>query len=128
MSRSNNGPQVVGILNAVEENQQLGSRKDTVEFGIALCGSVSYYALVCGAVGSAIKRLARLEAHRYGTLASEIDDFLETRPTGAASDQNSIERTSRAQRFTYRMNAGQKAAGLPQLRCAWWFALRKLPV
>jgi hypothetical protein len=43
----------------------LGSGQHIVEFGVALRGSKGQNALVCGAVGSAVERLAWLEAHLH---------------------------------------------------------------
>jgi len=114
MGGANNGAQVMWILNAVEQRQQLdsGSRENFVELGIALGGSEGQDPLVRGAVRGAVECLARLKAYRHGTFAGQIDDLLNTRSTGSASDQNAVERPRGAQRFPYRVETGQEAAGL----------------
>ena len=114
MGSSDNGSQVVRILDAVEHHQQAGSgsREHVVEFGIALRGSEGHDALVRGPVRSAIERLAWLEAHRHGTVPGQIDDLLQTRATGSPSDQQAVERASGAQGLAHWMDTGQKAARL----------------
>jgi len=102
----------VWIFNAVQKHQQLdsGSGHHILQFGVALHGTEGHDALVRGTVRRAIEGLTRLEAHRHGMLARQIDDLLKPRATRSTGDQQAIERTSGTQGFAHRMNAGQKTA------------------
>jgi hypothetical protein len=114
MCSSDNGSEIVRILYAVEQHQELdsGPGQDVIKLDIALRGPKRHYTLVGGAVGCAVESVSRFEAYRHRTPPRQIDDFLETGPTRSTGDQNPVERSSGAQSFAYWMNAGQKATGL----------------
>lgn len=90
----------------------MSSSQYVFELGVALRGSKRDDALVGGAVGCTVKRLARLKTHGHSPLARQVDDLLESRTSGASRNQNAVERTRGAQSLAYGMNAGQQTARL----------------
>ena len=55
---------------------------------------------------------ARLEAHRHGGAARQVDDLLQARTAGALRNQDPVQRVARAQRLGHRVNAAENGHGL----------------
>ncbi len=109
MRGSDDGAQVVRIFHAIQYHQQSRPFQNLVEPGIFLRGAERHDALMRGAIRSAVERIAGFEAHRHGTLAGQIHNFLYPRTACAAGDQNAVERSAGAKGFPYRMDPGQDA-------------------
>lgn len=125
---ADDGSEVVGIFDAIEQDEQLGAGDDIFEPNVALRGSEGHDTLVRRAIRGTVERLARLEAHGDGTLASQVDDLLKTGATGSARDQHAVERAAGAQRFLDGVDAGEQAARLVRLLGIGAARLRTLPV
>jgi hypothetical protein len=65
--------------------------------------------LVRGLTREAVERGARLEADWDAGLTSVIDDLLQARSAGAASDVEAFDGASGGERFENRVNAGDDA-------------------
>ncbi len=97
--------EIVRIFDAVEHDNQLGIRGDIFQLPVRLIGAKGDDSLMNSALGSPVKRVARLEPNRDAGESGKVHDLLKARTTSTASDQDTIQRTVRAQRFPDRMNA-----------------------
>ncbi len=122
-------PRVVRILDAVQHYHQLrAAAENLLQFRILPRGAERHHALMRGIVGSAVQRLARLEAQRNGALARRVDDLLQARTARAPRNQYPVQRPSRAQRLAHRMHPGENPGGVG-LALGWpgsFFAPRSL--
>jgi DNA-binding transcriptional MerR regulator len=95
----------VRIFNAVEHDEQGGSREHFVETGILMRRPEGDDALVGDALGHAVERIASFEADWDGMPAAQFDDFLYARPGGTLGDDDLIEWPAGAERFPNRVDA-----------------------
>src|SRR5579872_4320994 len=95
MRRSYNCSEIVRVLDAVEEDQQLRARDAALVIGVAMRRAERNHALVGCALRHAIQRLARLEADGDISLAAQIDDLLDARSAGAFRHKHAVEGSTR---------------------------------
>ncbi len=102
--RTDNGSEVVRVLDAVQDHQKFRALGDLIERDVPVRRAQRYDALVRGAAGQPVQSLARLETHGHGKLVTEFDDFLDARPGKAFGYENAGKRATGAERLKNRMD------------------------
>jgi hypothetical protein len=110
MRRANDGAEVVGIFHSVQDDEQLRSIEDVIQFDVIVHDAKSDNALMRDALTETIERISWFETNGNAALPTELDDLLNPRPGRAFRDQNLVERAMRAQRLANRVNTEQVPA------------------
>ncbi len=99
VGRADDGAEIVGIFNAVEQDEKLGGGGKFGELGVALAGGEGDDTLVGRGFTGAVESFAGLVANGHVRLFSEVNDELHLRAAGAFSDQNSLDGLTGAERL-----------------------------
>ena len=113
-SGANDGPKVVRIFDAIEENNEadlafivIGTSEDIFERGRSAGSGEGDYALMIAGIGKAIELAAFFEAHRNAVLLGELNDFFDARILTAFGDHDAVEGAACFEGFADGMNAGE---------------------
>jgi hypothetical protein len=109
MCGSDDRSQIVGVLHAIEDYDQLCALDDILQLDLATDSTKSNHALMRNAFAGAVQQLARLKVHRHCTFAAKVDNLLDPGARGSFRNEHFIERTPSAERFSNRVNAGGHA-------------------
>lgn len=107
MSRPDNGPEVVGVFDAVEDHQHPGRGEDVVQGGVTFTGGESDNSLMRKAFDHPVERIPAFETDGHALLAAEVDDLLETGSAASADQMDTIQGTAGAEGLANGMNASQ---------------------
>ena len=95
------------IFHAIEDNYKVLA-DNFINLLIFFFGTKGDDTLVAGVEpGAAVDCLARFKAKRDFVLSAEVDNLLKAGAASALGNQDTVERTSRTQRFFYGMNPNQ---------------------
>jgi len=108
MGGADDGPQVVGVLHSVENHQQARFVEDRFERVRDLGRRNGHNSLMRQAFDEAVEGLAGIKTDGQFGGAAEFNDLLQAGPGGTFDDVDPVERLSGAQRFSYRMDAGNE--------------------
>ena len=118
--RSNDGAQIVRILDAIEQNDESGARliracENVVESRRSAGGGERDHALMIFRIGEAVELAAVFETHGNALLARELHDFFDARVLPALGNDDVLDGTLRFERFFHRVDAGQLVHGRDSL-------------
>ena len=99
MGGADDGAEIMGIFNAVKQDEKLGGGRKFRKLGVALTGGKGDDTLVGGGFAGAVESLSWLVANRDIRLFSEVNDQLHLRATGAFGDQNAFDGLTGAERL-----------------------------
>jgi len=99
MGGADDGAEIMGIFNAVKQDEKLGGGRKFRKLGVALTGGKGDDTLVGGGFAGAVESLSWLVANRDIRLFSEVNDQLHLRATGAFGDQNTLDGLTGAERL-----------------------------
>ena len=99
MGRADDGAQIVGIFDAVEQDEKLSGGRKLRELGVTLAGGESDDALVGSGFAGAVESLPRLIAHGDIGLFGEVDDELDLGAAGTFGDEDSFDGLTGAERL-----------------------------
>jgi DNA-binding transcriptional MerR regulator len=91
MRGANDGAEIVGVLDAVEDDMKTAFGGGFIEGRVFFSGAEGDHALMSDARGGAIELIARFESHRNLAFAAEVDDFLNSRCGRAPGDHDIVE-------------------------------------
>lgn len=111
VGRANDGAEVVGIFDTIEDDEEMGIAGNGREVDIAVSSAECDNSLMRDAAGGAVEGFAGLEADGDLGSAAEIDNFLNTGAGAAFGDEDLIEGAGGAEGFPDGMNAGQEGGG-----------------
>jgi hypothetical protein len=112
MSCADDCAQVVGILNAVKNDEKFSRGGDLVQFGVFLLRPERDDPLMRLHAGKAIESAAILESYGRSCDSGEVDDFLQAMTSGSASHEDAFEGALCPKRFGDGVNSDENGQTL----------------